>query len=134
MFVKHFENRILERPATSFFADCENRSEGHVQKLPAPDFVEVNRFVRFGFERTQGLDLGGSRRDVIALAVGFEAAAGKSDDFAEQLRSNSRNDAKRLEVTGSRSFHMKQIATDAAGDRVDREFVGAAVDAEFVRT
>ena len=127
------EDRFFEGLAVGAFALGQDAAEGDVEELAAGDFVEVMFFVFARGNFGEGGDLVGRGRDVIALAIGVEAADAVGGDFGEEVFVFAADGAEGFEVAGSGGFYVKEIAAEAADDWVDAEFIGAAVDADFVR-
>ena len=110
----------------------QNRSERDVQHLPAMEILQqfdqpvvaqtggVGHFSQFG-------------RDVVGGPVGVIPFAGESHNLTEQPRIDLGHGPQRLQVAGAGGFEMDQIAGLLGGDGIDAEFVGAGVQAEFVR-
>src|SRR5689334_6112424 len=81
----------------------------------------------------EGGDLRGCRRNVVAGAVGVEAADAIGGDFGEEIFVFAADGAEGFEVAGAGGFYMDKFAANAAYDRINAEFVRAAVDTDFVR-
>src|SRR3954463_9711119 len=90
-------------------------------------------FVFAGGNFGEGGDLRGRGGDVVAGSIGVEAADAVGGDFGEEVFVFAADGAEGFEVAGAGGFDVDEFAANPADDRVNAEFVGAAVDADFIR-